>query len=164
MVIIKSDFSPACACEDLERENIQMLNMLLYFALPSNQLDLYIKYSVKAAEAYESVLADAAKDKRNGNTDEGVNEFKWERAKKAAEVDLHAARSILQASGVTIENKLVRPMIDGEPVLGQFCWIETTVFKGYDDHQAVAKIERAITDIEAKSYEDNASGYGVENV
>ena len=149
MIILKSNFSPACACEDLERENIQMLNMLLYFALPPEQLDLYTKYSERAAYAYEKAL----------NETDGDTEARYDAAKEATIPDRHTANAILEATGVTIENKLIRPMIDGEPVLGQFCWIETTVFKGYDDHQAVAKIERAITDIEATTYVDNSVGY-----
>jgi len=144
MLIIKSDFSPYAAQDLQEADNVKALRMLIQL---SGLTDLFVtKYEAlteKAASAYSNELS---------SLDE--TQDCYDKAKAASKPFLDRAETLLAEHGISICNKLV--VSENKDF---FSRIETTLCIDYADSTPVARIERAVIDIETESYEDNVFGY-----
>ncbi len=141
MISLKSDYSPQAAPELQESENIRMLEMLLFMAgMNVGDLQYFVALSDKTAKAYTDALGD---------------EQDWQAAQDAAKHGLTELGGMLVHHGITVTNTIHQPVSDG-----YFAHIETIVYTDYGKMELIGRIERPVTDIEAKTYENNSSGYG----
>jgi len=147
MITLKTDYSPELAAEEQENDNLVMIQMLLVMAgLSQKELMDYNHETNMAANLYT--------DERGSNP--GPDD--WEHAKAAAEPRMAQASKILADAGITIENVLTKSLVEG-----YFSHITTAVYNDYGNMEMIACIERAVTDLEAETYEDNKTGYGANN-
>ncbi len=140
MITLKSDFSPQNASEQQEEENTRMIEMLLFMAgMDVNDLQYFVAVSHKTARDYLEALGD------DGN---------FEAAKDAARHGMTELGRMLSHHGITITNILRAASTEG-----YFAHIETLVYADYGKMELVGRIERPIVDNEAKTYENNSSGF-----
>jgi len=147
MLIIKSEYSPSAAAELQENDNINALQMaLLHAGMSRDDIDEYNQATESAARLYEEALQKSIED----------DDDKWLLAVEASKQGLSEASDILTKHGISIENRIHEPITDDH-----FPYISTTIYNGFDEKNTVLRIERAVVDIEAKTYKDNKTGFGV---
>ncbi|MCK4703930.1 MAG: hypothetical protein KAT90_00490 [Gammaproteobacteria bacterium] len=148
MIVLRSDYSPSAAQEEQEQDNYEMLAMVLYEAgLKGCEIERYMKATSEAAVLYTEALNLLPEGESTSEA--------YERAKSVTIKPLNEAHCVLVNVGATIENKIHEPQSEG-----YYPTIVTTVFKGFDQMQPVARIERPVLDIESETYENNRTGFG----
>lgn len=153
MIIIKSNYSPTAAADKLEEDNVLALRALMFMSgLETADINAYRRFAEQSAQDYMKALGDPQSESGEHTQEQ------WDKAVQASKDGLDKAETLLELKGITIENKLI-DAVSSE----YFPHIETTLYCGFGEMQPVAKIERAITDEEHATYENNKTGWGARN-
>ena len=146
MIIMYSDYNPDHASADLEEDDLDMLRAALFLAGQNSAwLHQYEKLADQSANAYESQLGVMSP--------RGVQDY--QDAIKAAEPYQKALNLMLGEAGITLINALMKP-----PKKDHHYFIQTKIYNCNEDYRLFACINRQITDLEAKTYTNNITGYG----
>jgi len=155
MIFLKSDYSPQVAGEKQEAENILMVYTGLHIAgMSQHTLEKYKQFSQEAADAYNEALGEPETEVEGSEYPVHSKE-QWEAASEATKEPLRKAGALIVGAGITVDNVLKKSENEG-----YFSHINTTIYSGEADMVPVCCIERAITDEEAETYQDNKMGWG----
>ena len=146
MIIMYSDYNPDHAGDRLEDDGLNMLRAALFLAgQDSAWVEKYSLIIDQSANAYESQLG-VASPRLEQNYKDAIEAT----APYQEELSL-----MLGEAGITLINTLKKP-----PKKGHYPFIQTKVYNIAGDGHVVACINRQITDLEAKTYTNNITGYG----